>query len=71
MKRYKINEGVRVNKKTCKAGIMWRYAGKVEDWQEVIKQWDAHRMSRNVVVGIRITDTETGQVVCEKMDEEA
>lgn len=67
-KRFKVNKAVKVNTKCSKNGIKWEYSGKVENWEKVVDDFVNWRNSERwtSMVAIRITDTETGEVVCEK-----
>lgn len=77
MKKYKINRGYPVNTRASKNGVKWEYGGKktLEDAQEMIKDFEKtierRRKDREsgycVMVGLRVTDTETGEVIFEKM----
>ena len=72
MKRYKINNAQRVNTHASKSGIKWRYAGSTDDnWMEVVEDWMKWNHGRRWAgqAGIRITDTMTGKIVFEHMEE--
>ena len=70
MARYKVNKAETVNTKCSKNGIKWRYSGTVENWEKAVDDWVHWRNSYRCTyqVAIRITDTETGKIVCEKWD---
>lgn len=61
MKRYKLNRAFVTNTKSSSKGYRWEYAGKVDDYTEIIQ--NVH--FNPGFVGIRITDTETGEIVKE------
>lgn len=68
-KRYKVNRGIRVNTHCSKTGIKWEYGGKVDEWEEVVDDFIKRARpyaKTTLCVGIRITDTETGEIVCEE-----
>ena len=77
MKKYKINRGFPVNTRASKNGVKWEYGGKktLEDAQEMIKDFEEtiewRRKVREsggcVMVGLRVTDTESSEVIFEKM----
>lgn len=70
MARYKVNKAEKVNTRCSKNGIKWRYAGTVENWQKAVEDWVHWHNRWTGQVAIRITDTETGEIVCEKWAEE-
>jgi len=77
MKKYKINRGYPVNTKASKTGVKWEYGGKKtpEDAQEMIKDFEEtierRRKEREsgycVMIGLRVMDTESGEVIFDKM----
>lgn len=77
MKKYKINRVYPVNTKASKTGVKWEYGGKktLEDAQEIIKEFEEsiewRRKDREsgycVMIGLRVTDTESNEVIFEKM----
>lgn len=77
MKKYKINRGYPVNTRASKNGVKWEFGGKktLEDAQEMIKDFEEtiewRRKEREsgycVMIGLRVTDTETGEVIFDKM----
>lgn len=68
MARYKINKACEVNTGVSKNGIKWRYSGSVEDWQKAVDDWLNWKGRYTGEVAIRITDTDTNKIVCEKWD---
>ncbi len=76
MKKYKINTAYPVNTSASKNGVKWEYSGKktFEEAQEkkecFEKYMDQNRKNREagycVMIGLRITDTETGEIVYER-----
>ena len=71
MARYKVNNATRVNERCSKNGIKWRFSGKTDDWQTYVDEWLNWHNRWTGQIAIRITDTETGEVVFEKWMEEA
>lgn len=77
MKKYKINCAYPVNTRASKTGVKWEYSGKktLEDAQEIIKSFEENIERRRkdresgccVMVGLRVTDTESSEVIFEKM----
>jgi len=77
MKKYKINYAYPVNTKTSKNGVKWEYRGKKteEEMQELKTSFEKTIEERKkkkergylVAIGLRITDTETAEIVYEKM----
>lgn len=77
MKKYKINRGYPVNTIASKTGVKWEYGGKktLEDAQEMINDFEKtierRRKDREsgccVMVGLRVTDTESSEVIFEKI----
>lgn len=77
MKKYKINSAYLTNKKTSKNGIKWRYKGektleeakeKIETFENEVETAKKFRdLGYCVAVGLRVTDTETGEVIYEKL----
>lgn len=77
MKKYKINSAYPTNKKTSKNGILWRYKGgktpeeakeKIVTFEKEIENAKKFRdLGYCVAVGLRVTDTETGEVIYEKL----
>ena len=67
MKKYKINVATKVNKQASKSGILWRYAGTVSDYESRLADWRSGKGFDFNYPGIRITDTETNQVIIEEM----
>lgn len=76
MKKYKINRAFPVNTGASKSGVKWEYGGK-KTWEEAQETKDCFEkyMDRNgrirdeghcAMIGLRITDTETGEVIYEK-----
>lgn len=65
MKKYKINIAEKVNSRSAKSGIKWRYHGKAENFEETIAIYKKYNGSR--FAGVRVTDTETGAVVYEEL----
>lgn len=66
MARYKVNRATKVNTRRSKNGIKWRYSGTVENWEKVVNDWLNWRNRGTNQVAIRITDTETEKIICEK-----
>jgi len=66
MRRYKVNKAETVNARCSKNGIKWRYSGTVENWEKEVEDWLNWRNRYTNQVAIRITDTETGKIICEK-----
>lgn len=62
MKRYKMNEAQKVNTDASKNGIKWRYRGKYNTIDEAIAE--AKRWTK--VLGVRVTDCETNEIVHEE-----
>lgn len=77
MKRYKINFAYKVNDAASKKGYKWEYRGKTNDADEVIAEFEKdipgklEEIKNGVLhvgsVGLRVTDTESGNVVYEKV----
>lgn len=77
MKKYKINSAYLTNKKTSKNGILWQYRGektleeakeKIVAFEDGIENAKKFRdLGYCVAVGLRVTDTETGEVIYEKL----
>lgn len=63
---YKINVGYRVNEHSSKNGIRWEYRGKVLYWTKEVEEW-RKTLKSDQVLGIRVTDLETGKIVYEKV----
>lgn len=78
-KRYKINTAYPVNKSASKNGIKWEYSGRKTDkeaeetkisFEENITRWvELCKSGYCVPLGLRITDTVTGEVIYEKLYE--
>ena len=66
MRRYKVNKAETVNTRRSKNGIKWRYSGTVENWEKEVEDWLNWRNRRTNQIAIRITDVETGEIICEK-----
>ena len=77
MKRYKINRAFQVNARYSKSGVKWEYGGKktIEEAQELKDMFERTLEERRqnslkvaycLMIGLRITDTETGTVIYEK-----
>lgn len=74
MKRYKINTGANVNKHASKTGIKWEYAGKVDNYDKRVEAFERNiewyrelkESGCATMMGLRVTDTETNEVVYEK-----
>lgn len=58
MARYKVN---RANKAQ---GMKWRYAGKTDNWQAVVDDFNKYPTTGD---GIRVTDTETNTIIYEQV----
>lgn len=76
MKKYKINRAYPVNTVASKNGFKWEYGGKrtLEEANE-LKEWFEETIEKRredsaagccVMIGLRITDTETGEAIYEK-----
>ena len=63
MKRYKINRAYKTNKSVSKTGLKWKYEGKTDDWQSVVDDYNNYPTVTGD--GIRVTDTETNEVIYE------
>ena len=62
MKKYKMNEARIVNTDASKNGIKWTYRGKFNTIEEAIaeaKKWTG-------IIGVRVTDCETNEIVHEE-----
>ena len=66
MKKYKINVSHRVNSKASGSGVKWEYRGKTDDWKEKVETIQKGLGSQKEGTGIRVTDTETGEIVYEE-----
>ena len=69
MKKYKVNYAEKVNAKAAKTGIKWTYGGKVANYEEVVERYHKFNSFSRVVIGIRITDTDTDTVIYEELKE--
>ncbi len=77
MKKYKINRAYPVNTRASKNGVKWEYGGKktLEEAQEFKDMFESTLEERRqnclkvaycMMIGLRITDTETNTVIYEK-----
>lgn len=57
MKQYKINKAFKAQ------GMQWRYKGKTDDWKTVVEEFNKYPTTGD---GIRITDTQTGEIIYEQ-----
>ena len=64
MKKYKVNKARKYN-----GGVKWEYRGKTEDWKAIVQEFEQDIENNGIwyYIGIRITDTETNEIVFEKM----